>query len=27
VLVRGAVVAGGDLPDYTELLRERLRAR
>jgi len=27
VLVRGAVVAGGELPDYTGLLRERLRAR
>jgi len=27
VLVRGAVVAGADLPDYTDLVRERLRQR
>lgn len=27
VLVRGAVVAGEALPDYTDVLRERLRAR
>ena len=27
VLVRGAVVAGGDLPDYTDVLRQRLRGR
>jgi len=27
VLVRGAVVAGGELPDYTDVLRQRLRAR
>lgn len=27
VLVRGAVVAGGDLPDYTDAVRERLRER
>jgi len=27
VLVRGAVVAGGELPDYTDVLRQRLRSR
>ena len=27
VLVRGAVVAGGELPDYTDVLRRRLRGR
>lgn len=27
VLVRGAVVAGGELPDYTDVLRQRLRGR
>ena len=27
VLVRGAVVARGELPDYTDVLRQRLRAR
>ena len=27
VLVRGAVVAGGDLPDYTDAVRARLKRR
>lgn len=27
VLVRGAVVAGGDLPDYTDAVRARLKQR
>jgi hypothetical protein len=27
VLVRGAVVAGSDLPDYTDAIRERLKPR
>ena len=27
VLVRGAVVAGSDLPDYTDAVRERLKPR
>jgi hypothetical protein len=27
VLVRGAVVAGSDLPDYTDAVRERLKQR